>query len=58
MALQEKRCEPTKTVGIGQDGPHWARWEIRPWKTPTGTVGGILIFSEDITHRKQLKRHS
>jgi PAS domain S-box-containing protein len=37
----------------GQDGTHWARWEVRPWKTPEDTVGGILIFAEDITHRKQ-----
>ena len=39
----------------GQDGPHWARWEVRPWKTADGTVGGILIFAEDITRRKQME---
>ena len=39
----------------GQDGPHWARWEIRPWKTPEDTVGGILILAEDITHRMQME---
>jgi signal transduction histidine kinase len=33
----------------------WVRWEIRPWKTATGTVGGILILAEDITHRKQME---
>jgi len=33
----------------------WVRWEIRPWKTPGGSVGGILIFAEDITHRKQME---
>ena len=38
-----------------QDGPHWARWEARPWKTAEGTVGGILIFAEDITRRKQME---
>ncbi|HLO62441.1 MAG TPA: PAS domain S-box protein [Azonexus sp.] len=33
---------------------HWIRWEIRPWRTAAGTVGGIVIFSEDITadHRE------
>jgi PAS domain S-box-containing protein len=31
----------------------WVRWEIRPWKTPSGDIGGILIFSEDISRRKQ-----
>jgi len=33
----------------------WIRWEIRPWMTPSGLVGGILIFAEDITHRKRLE---
>jgi PAS domain S-box-containing protein len=33
----------------------WARWEVRPWKTPEGTVGGILILAEDITRRKQIE---
>jgi PAS domain S-box-containing protein len=33
----------------------WVRWEIRPWTTPTGTVGGILIFAEDITRRKKIE---
>jgi PAS domain S-box-containing protein len=31
----------------------FVRWEIRPWKTPNGIIGGILIFAEDITHRKR-----
>jgi len=33
----------------------WVRWEIRPWKTASGVVGGILIFVEDITRRKQME---
>jgi signal transduction histidine kinase len=33
----------------------WNRWEVRPWKNPDGTVGGILVFAEDITHRKQME---
>jgi PAS domain S-box-containing protein len=31
----------------------WSRWEIRPWFTAEGGIGGIIIFSEDITARKQ-----
>jgi PAS domain S-box-containing protein len=33
----------------------WARWEVRPWRNPDGTVGGILILAEDITRRKQME---
>lgn len=31
----------------------WLRWEVRPWLTGTGSIGGIIIFSEDITARRQ-----
>jgi PAS domain S-box-containing protein len=31
----------------------WIRWEIRPWRNAEGKVAGIVIFSEDITERKQ-----
>jgi PAS domain S-box-containing protein len=33
----------------------WIRWELRPWRAPSGIVGGILIFAEDITPRKQME---
>jgi len=28
---------------------HWLRREVRPWRDESGGVGGIVIFSEDIT---------
>ncbi len=31
----------------------WLRWEVRPWHDAAGDVAGIVIFSEDITQRKQ-----
>ncbi len=37
-----------------QDGTvQWIRWEVRPWSKGDGSAGGVLIFSEDITLRKQ-----
>jgi PAS domain S-box-containing protein len=29
----------------------WVRWEIRPWRTATGVVGGLILFSELLTAR-------
>ena len=31
----------------------WIRWEIRPWLDGSGSVGGIVIFSEDVTEQKK-----
>ena len=33
----------------------WLRWEIRPWGNRNGLPEGLLIFSEDITRRKQIE---
>ncbi|HEY9434658.1 MAG TPA: PAS domain S-box protein [Blastocatellia bacterium] len=30
----------------------WVRWETRPWHAADGAIGGIVIFSEEITDRK------
>jgi PAS domain S-box-containing protein len=31
----------------------WIRWEVQPWYEAGGSVGGILILTEDITKRKK-----
>lgn len=30
----------------------WVRWEVHPWQSAAGDVGGIVIFTEDISERK------
>ncbi|HET6487986.1 MAG TPA: PAS domain-containing protein, partial [Spirochaetia bacterium] len=34
----------------------WVKWEIRPWFTQTKEIGGIYIFSENLTQRRQLQQ--
>jgi PAS domain S-box-containing protein len=34
----------------------WLKWEVHPWYVRSGEIGGIVIFAEDITERKQLER--
>lgn len=31
----------------------WVRWELRPWYQADNVVGGIMIFTDDITERKE-----
>ncbi|EGJ51865.1 ATP-binding protein [Desulfocurvibacter africanus] len=33
----------------------WTRWETRPWYTAPGVIGGIIIFSEDVTEAVQIR---
>jgi PAS domain S-box-containing protein len=30
----------------------WGRWEVRPWRQADGTIGGLIIFSEDVSGRR------
>jgi PAS domain S-box-containing protein len=41
------RCNGTK---------QWIRWEIQPWHRPAGNIGGIVLFSEDITQQKRAEQ--
>ncbi|HML79470.1 PAS domain-containing hybrid sensor histidine kinase/response regulator [Geobacter sulfurreducens] len=34
----------------------WLRWEVRPWYEGEGRVGGVVIFTEDITRAKVSER--
>ncbi|MDD1691505.1 MAG: PAS domain S-box protein [Methanoregula sp.] len=39
---------------VREDGSvQWLAWEVRPWYMTDNVVGGIIIFSEDITIRKK-----
>ena len=34
---------------------NWIRWEVRPWREADGSIGGIIIFSEDVSERKEAR---
>ena len=34
----------------------WIRWEMRPWRHADGAIGGILIFSEDVSARVEMEQ--
>lgn len=31
----------------------WVKWEVVPWRKPSGAIGGIVVFSEVVTERKR-----
>lgn len=34
----------------------WVSWEVRPWRHPDGGIGGIVIFTNDVTARVEAER--
>jgi len=34
---------------------YWTRWKMNPWYDSAGNVGGLVVFSEDITSDRQLQ---
>jgi two-component system cell cycle sensor histidine kinase/response regulator CckA len=46
-----ERCD--EEIFLRADGSvDWLRWETRPWHKADGSIGGIIIFAENITERK------
>jgi len=50
--LNQKSDRFERTNGV----VHWVRWEVRPWYEKDGKIGGILIFTEDITEQTLLEQ--
>lgn len=42
---------------IREDGTRtWLRYEIHPWHNDASQIGGIIMFTEDITDRKEIEK--
>lgn len=33
----------------------WVRWEVQPWLNESGEIGGVVMFTEVITKRKEME---
>ncbi|MBD2054887.1 response regulator [Oculatella sp. FACHB-28] len=52
LAGATERCEEDYYARADGSG-HWLHWEILPWYDSGGDVGGIILFTENITERKR-----
>jgi len=52
-ALEGEVVQADEDRFVRADGKvQWQRWETRPWHAADGAIGGIVIFTEDVTGRK------
>jgi len=54
LAGATERCEAD--LFLRPDGTTaWIRWEVKPWREESGNIGGIVMWTEDITDRKRIE---
>ncbi len=46
-------CDEDIWRPAGSEEDRYLRWEIRPWRMADGEIGGVLVFTEDITEMKK-----
>jgi PAS domain S-box-containing protein len=57
MALAGEVISAEDDQYIREDGTtEWTRWECRPWYEMDGSIGGIIVYTEVITDRKQAEK--
>jgi PAS domain S-box-containing protein len=40
---------------VREDGSiQWLSWEVKPWYNETNTIGGLIIYTEDLTAHKRI----
>ncbi len=56
-----RRALTGETIRVDEDcfqrtdgSVRWLQWEVRPWYAAAGEIGGVMIYTEDITDRQRI----
>ncbi|MEC9373304.1 MAG: ATP-binding protein, partial [Planctomycetota bacterium] len=52
LAGEQISCEEDRFVRASGE-VQWIRWAVHPWLEAGGAIGGIVMFTEDVSERKQ-----
>ncbi len=57
LAGEHLRSEDDTEIDLGAGQIIWDRWEILPWRLADGTIGGITIFTQDVSADRALREN-
>jgi PAS domain S-box-containing protein len=56
LAGATERCDEDPFQSA-DDMTQWVKWEMRPWQTHSGTIGGVLFFTEDVNTQRRKEQN-